>query len=142
MAAENIRVTRRAALSLTGAGAAAVALAACTADTGQSNGSSSGSADGSGAIAALSEVPVGGGISATIDGQPALVAQPTAGKVVAFSAICTHQGCTVAPDGGEFHCPCHGSVYDLATGEVVNGPAVKALPAIAVRVEGDDIVAG
>ena len=92
-------------------------------------------------IAALADVPVGGSIDATINGQPALVAQPTAGQVVAFSAICTHQQCVVAAAGAEFDCPCHGSRYDAATGDVLNGPALKALSSIPVAVSGDRIVA-
>ena len=92
-------------------------------------------------IAALADVPVGGSIDATINGEAALISQPTAGQVVAFSAICTHQQCVVAAAGSEFHCPCHGSIYDAATGEVVTGPAINPLPEIAVAVSGDRIVA-
>ena len=92
-------------------------------------------------IAALADVPVGGSIDATINGEAALVSQPTAGQVVAFSAICTHQGCVVAAAGNEFHCPCHGSIYDAATGEVITGPAINPLPEIAVAVSGDRIIA-
>jgi Rieske Fe-S protein len=92
-------------------------------------------------IVALAEVPVGGSIDATINGEPALIAQPTAGQVVAFSAICTHQGCVVAAAGDEFDCPCHGSKFDAATGDVLNGPALEPLPAIPVAVSGDRIVA-
>ena len=74
--------------------------------------------------------------------KPALVSQPTAGQVVAFSAICTHQGCVVAAAGNEFHCPCHGSIYDAATGEVDHGSgAIDPLPEIPVAVSGDRIVA-
>ncbi|WP_157001280.1 ubiquinol-cytochrome c reductase iron-sulfur subunit [Agromyces laixinhei] len=94
-----------------------------------------------GDIAAVADVPVGGSIDATIHGQPALIAQPTAGHVVAFSAICTHQQCVVAAAGAEFHCPCHGSMYDAATGDVVQGPAIDPLPPIAVAISGDRIVA-
>jgi Rieske Fe-S protein len=92
-------------------------------------------------IAALADVPVGGSIDATINGEPALIAQPTAGQVVAFSAICTHQQCVVAAAGDEFHCPCHGSMYDAVTGDVIQGPALEALPSIPVAVAGDRIVA-
>jgi Rieske Fe-S protein len=92
-------------------------------------------------IAALADVPVGGSIDATINGEPALIAQPTAGQVVAFSAVCTHQQCVVAAAGGEFDCPCHGSRFDAATGDVINGPALKPLSAIPVAVSGDRIVA-
>lgn len=93
-----------------------------------------------GDVGALADVPVGGSIDATIDGEPALIAQPTAGQVVAYSAICTHQQCVVAAAGAEFHCPCHGSVYEAATGEVLNGPAIDPLTPIAVAVSGDRIV--
>ncbi|MFF2369534.1 ubiquinol-cytochrome c reductase iron-sulfur subunit [Agromyces sp. NPDC058110] len=92
-------------------------------------------------VTALADVPVGGSFSATIDGAPVLLAQPTAGQVVAFSAICTHQGCVVAPDGAELHCPCHGSTFDAATGEVLQGPAIDPLAPVSVAVSGDRIVA-
>jgi Rieske Fe-S protein len=92
-------------------------------------------------IAALADVPVGGSIDATINGEPALIAQPTTGQVVAFSAICTHQQCVVAAAGDEFHCPCHGSMFDAATGDVIQGPALEALSSIPVAVAGDRIVA-
>jgi Rieske Fe-S protein len=92
-------------------------------------------------IAALADVPVGGSIDATINGEPALIAQPTAGQVVAFSAICTHRQCVVAAAGDEFHCPCHGSMYEAATGDVIQGPALEPLPEIPVAVSGDRIVA-
>jgi Rieske Fe-S protein len=92
-------------------------------------------------IAALADVPVGGSIDATINGEPALIAQPTAGQVVAFSAVCSHQACVVAAAGDEFDCPCHGSRFDAATGDVLNGPALEPLSSIPVAVSGDRIVA-
>ncbi|WP_173924228.1 ubiquinol-cytochrome c reductase iron-sulfur subunit [Agromyces sp. Marseille-P2726] len=92
-------------------------------------------------VAALADVAVGGSIDAKINGEPALIAQPTAGQVVAFSAICTHQQCVVAAAGDEFHCPCHGSAFDATTGDVLNGPALEPLRPIRVAVSGDRIVA-
>ena len=92
-------------------------------------------------LAALSAVPVGGAVSATGKGDAKLlVCQPTAGKVVAFSAICTHMGCTVAPGKTSLDCPCHGSKYDLATGKVLAGPAPRPLPSVAVVLEGKNVV--
>ena len=94
-----------------------------------------------GSLAQLADIPVGGAVSATgPDGKPVIVAQPTAGKVVAFSAICTHQGCTVAPQGSVIRCPCHGSTYDLATGDNTGGPAPSPLAAIPVTVRDGAVV--
>lgn len=155
-------LTRRTVLALGSVGAvgSALALAACTTDapagtpsataTPSSTPTDDSMAEPSAApdaphlgddIAALSDVPVGGSIDASINGEPALIAQPTAGKVVAFSAICTHQACVVAAAGPEFHCPCHGSMFDAATGDVLQGPALEPLSPIQVAVAGDRIVA-
>lgn len=51
------------------------------------------------------------------------------GKLVALSAICQHQRCTVIFKGDKklFECPCHFSRYQL-DGTVINGPTTKPLP--------------
>ena len=62
------------------------------------------------------------------------------GDFVAYSAICTHQQCEVAYNNGQLACPCHGSVFDPASGaEVVNGPAQLPLPEIPVEVRGGEV---
>ena len=94
-----------------------------------------------GPLVALADVPVGGAVSAKSSaGDDIVIAQPQEGTVVAFSAICTHQGCVVAPDGNELVCPCHGSVYEAATGGNVSGPAPRPLPAFAVEVRDGQVV--
>jgi cytochrome b6-f complex iron-sulfur subunit len=46
---------------------------------------------------------------------------------VALSSICTHEGCTVEyKSSGNLECPCHGSVYAIS-GNVLVGPAPRAL---------------
>lgn len=139
-------LTRRTLVTIGGASAGAVLLAACTpgggqgangAGTGDSGGSSSGG--GSTAEVSLASIPVGGAVSATLAGKPIVVSQPSAGQVVAFSAVCTHQGCTVAPQGKEFDCPCHGSKFDATTGDVLNGPARDPLPKLKATVSGDSV---
>ena len=108
-----------------------------------SSGDSGNSGSGAGTtIVALSKVPVGGAVSATADGKKIIVAQPTSGQAVAFSAICTHMGCTVAPSGSKLNCPCHGSVFDALTGKNVSGPAPSPLPAVDVHVADGNVVAG
>jgi Rieske Fe-S protein len=94
-------------------------------------------------IARLSDINVGEAISATATGgAKIIVARPTTTTVAAFSAVCTHQGCTVAPAGKRLDCPCHGSVFDATTGEVLQGPASRALDKVNVTLSGNNIVAG
>ncbi len=120
--------------SATAVGAVGV-LAACATTPGPGTPS-----PGAGLIA-LKDVPVGGAAAATTSaGAAIVVAQPQAGTVVAFSAVCTHAGCTVSAEGGQLICPCHGSVFEAATGAVVRGPAVAALPAVAVAVKDGEVV--
>lgn len=93
-------------------------------------------------IGLASSVPVGGAASFTdpANQSPAYVVQPTKGDYVAFSAICTHAGCTINPPTGHplaFHCPCHGSIFNATTGAVIQGPAVEPLPQIPVRLGSD-----
>lgn len=96
---------------------------------------------GGGRLAALADIPDGGGLILS-DAAIVLTHDP-AGDVVAFSATCTHQGCTVASiEDGVIICPCHGSRFDLATGEPVAGPARSPLPPIDVQVRGEDVFTG
>jgi nitrite reductase/ring-hydroxylating ferredoxin subunit len=135
-------IARRTALAAGLGGAGALALAAC----GSSGPSQSappaggGSSDSSGAITALDSIKVGGSIDGTLDGKPILVSRPSTDSAACFSAICTHMGCTVQAAGAQFHCPCHGSVYDAKTGAVIQGPAPRPLPKIPVRVHKGEIV--
>ena len=136
--------SRRQVVAAVGAGGF-VALAACSGGSSDSGGASAAGGGGSAGtvLTALSDVPVGSAVAAKdAAGRPVLVAQPTAGKVVAFSAICTHQGCTVAPAGTKFQCPCHGSMYDAATGAVLQGPAPRPLTPVPEHVTGGNVVTG
>jgi Rieske Fe-S protein len=63
----------------------------------------------------------------------------TGKQVVALSAVCTHQGCSVTPSGDGFRCPCHGSTFD-ATGGVESGPARVALTRFNARATADRII--
>ena len=133
-------------------GAAAALLAACgggDASTGgtsgsaapsesQSGGGSSGASAGA-ALVATAAVPVGGGV--ILEAEKVVVTQPAEGTFKAFTAVCTHQSCTVASvKADRISCACHGSAFSAKDGSVLNGPATRPLKEIAVTVEGDQIV--
>jgi thiosulfate dehydrogenase [quinone] large subunit len=88
------------------------------------------------AIGPAKDVPVGGAASFTDPrtGDPSIVIQATAGKFVAFDAVCPHAGCTVEYDQSAAHiaCPCHGSQFNAATGAVETGPAASGLNPITI----------
>ena len=68
-------------------------------------------------------------------GNPAVLVHLQSGDFVAYSAICTHQQCTMAYRNGQLACPCHGSVFDPANnGAVITPPAQQPLPEIPVEV--------
>ena len=84
-------------------------------------------------LVVLDQVPVGGGV--VLGKEKVVVTRPGPGDVRAFSAVCTHQGCTVdAVVDGAITCPCHGSSFDAGTGAVRHGPATRPLPPVAVLV--------
>lgn len=127
------------------AAACAGGVTACSGSSGSAQPTVAPSRKGSGAtLAQLADVKVGKPIAAkTPAGKPIIIVQPKQGTVVAFSAICTHSGCTVAPsaDGATLVCPCHGSTFDAATGKNTGGPAPVPLPKVLVEIKGDAIVA-
>lgn len=94
-----------------------------------------------GGLVAVADVPVGGGV--VLDGEELVVTQPTAGEFKGYSAVCTHQGCLVTSvANGKIQCPCHGSSFNVSDGSVAGGPAPSPLSAVALTVDGDQVVRG
>ncbi len=90
-------------------------------------------------LALTSDVPVGGG--KILADKKIVITQPRVGSFEAFTAVCTHQGCTVSSvSGGTINCPCHGSKFGIANGSVVTGPAASALAPVSIKVQGTSIV--
>lgn len=60
--------------------------------------------------------------------------------VLALWQRCTHLGCAVpwAETRGEFHCPCHGSLFN-PVGEIIDGPAPRPLDTFPVVIRQDEI---
>jgi len=92
-------------------------------------------------IGPAKDVPVGGAASFSDprSGDPSLVLQPTSGHFVAYDAVCPHAGCTVgyARSANLLVCPCHGSQFNPANGDVEIGPAATGLRRITIA-EGPD----
>lgn len=69
-----------------------------------------------------------------------LVLARLGGTWFAAQARCTHAGCAFAEDAtledGAIVCRCHGSEFDLRSGEVERGPAEYPLRTYPVRVAG------
>ena len=83
-----------------------------------------------------SEVPEGEVKAFDVSGAEVAVARVD-GELFGFSDICTHRHCNLS-SGGELddhtiECECHGSMFDIRTGEVVNPPAEDPLETFQVQ---------
>jgi Rieske Fe-S protein len=108
----------------------------------QDEGAGGSTSDGGGdVLASTGDIPVGGG--KVFSDQQVVVTQPTEGEFLGFTAVCTHQGCTVNNvSDGTINCPCHGSMFHIEDGSVASGPASAPLAEKAISVDGGDITLG
>ncbi|MFI2201028.1 Rieske (2Fe-2S) protein [Streptomyces sp. NPDC020192] len=123
--------TKRRTVLVTGAAVVIAPVAAC-------GGGNSSKGKTSVVLGPTSDVPEGGGM--VFKEQKVVVTQPAKGDFKAFSAICTHLGCTVGKVAdGTIDCPCHGSKFHIADGSVAHGPATRPLPGKSIKVGGNSI---
>jgi cytochrome P450/nitrite reductase/ring-hydroxylating ferredoxin subunit len=72
-------------------------------------------------------------------GETAVCVARTGDGWLAFDDTCTHEECSLAEgelDGEVVICPCHGSEFDVRTGDVVTPPALDPLPIYEAREDG------
>ena len=65
------------------------------------------------------------------------------GAWFAIDDTCTHEDCSLSQGDLEDHaveCPCHGSRFDLITGDVLNLPTVLPVRTHRVTLEGGDVL--
>ena len=94
-------------------------------------------------IIKVSKFPIGANQKfVAANGAPAFLFRTKTG-VFAYSAICTHQGCTVDyfKAGKKLVCPCHGASFDpFNAGKVVSGEAKSPLAKINVSIKSGWVV--
>jgi len=97
------------------------------------------------AIAGAADIPVGGSaiFQYPTPNDPCVLIRTGADTYVAYSRICTHAACPVfyQPGANVIACPCHGGVYSVADGSVLQGPPPRPLPRIRLERRGTTLVA-
>ena len=138
-------VVRGALVALAGLAAGYLAARDSSADdasrgTGAANAYGPAARSGGRMLVSLDQVPTGGGV--VLHEERIVVTRSAADDVRAFTAVCTHQGCTVdTVADGFIQCPCHGSRFDAGTGQVRRGPATRPLAPVAVVVRSGKVFA-
>lgn len=94
-------------------------------------------------VCSVSELPVGGTRSFQLPGSntPYILIHLENGQFKAYEQKCTHLSCAVfyKAGTGKIECPCHNGWFDAGTGEVVQGPPPRPLPALEVMVESGQV---
>jgi thiosulfate dehydrogenase [quinone] large subunit len=139
----DIALDRRGAIRIGALSAAAVASAVVGKTFTKVSENPNTTVSGSSQIIELAKINVGETHQfALSDGMPAILFRTKTG-VFAYSATCTHQGCTVSYQSSKksLYCPCHGAEFDpFKSGGVITGPALDALPTVKVNISGDWVV--
>ncbi len=94
------------------------------------------------AVASMNDIVPGSMKNVQAGGQSVLIANVN-GEYFAIGNICTHMGCKISAgilEAEKAQCPCHGSVFNVRTGEVIKGPAKKPEPSYKLKVSGTQIL--
>jgi cytochrome b6-f complex iron-sulfur subunit len=91
-------------------------------------------------VAGVAEIPPGQAEAVPFKGSTALVIH-MGDRWVAYSAVCTHEGCLVNwdPARNQIICPCHLGVFDVE-GNVVAGLPPRPLQKLRVELVGDKLL--
>jgi 3-phenylpropionate/trans-cinnamate dioxygenase ferredoxin component len=95
-------------------------------------------------VGRVDDVPEGEIRSYQVGGDDVAVAN-VGGALHAFSDICTHMQCLLSEgdlDGTTVTCACHGSEFDVTTGDVLGGPAVEPVETYDVETDGGELKIG
>jgi Rieske Fe-S protein len=104
----------------------------------RANGYGAAPATGGRLLARLDQVKPGGGL--ILASAKVVLTRGADDTVSGFSAVCTHQGCTVSSVTAKaIVCPCHDSEFDPRTGAVIAGPAPSPLPKVSVVVRDGNV---
>ena len=93
-------------------------------------------------VASVSDVSPGEVMVVAVDGDRVALVNVD-GELYAIADECSHEGCPLSEgdvDGRMLVCPCHGSDFDVTTGEPATPPAYEPVATYAVRVDGDDVL--
>jgi Rieske Fe-S protein len=100
---------------------------------------------GAGAKRIVGELAPGDSVHFSYPGEddPAIAVRLPTGRVVAFSAVCSHLSCAVLwiRESGRIECPCHDGIFDPRNGSVVAGPPPRPLTRIRIEEREDGIFA-
>jgi 3-phenylpropionate/trans-cinnamate dioxygenase ferredoxin component len=92
-------------------------------------------------VAKTGDIPEGEMRAYQVGGEDVTIAN-VAGTYYAFNDVCTHAMCSLAEgdlDDTTVTCACHGSEFDVTTGDVLGGPATEPVDSYQVSVEGGQI---
>ena len=93
------------------------------------------------AVARVSELATGEMKFAAVDGQRIVLAN-VEGQVYALRDVCGHRNAPLSRGrllGHLIECPLHFALFDVRTGELVDGPISTAVATYEVRVDADTI---